>query len=68
MEALNDAEKMRDVKLPINGNDLQKEFNLKKGPWIGTILNEVKEAYFENPNISKDECFEIAEKTLKKIY
>ena len=68
IEKLNEVEKMANLKLPINGNDLQKEFKLKKGPWIGTILNEIKEAYFENPNITKDECFGLAEEILKKIY
>lgn len=68
MEELEETEKMMNVKLPIDGNSLIKEFKLKGGPWIGHVLAEVKEAYFENPNITKDECFEIAEKVLHKIY
>lgn len=67
IEELEDIDKSTNVKLPITGNDLMKEFNLKQGKWIGIILNEIKEAYFENPDITKDECFTIAENLLKKI-
>ena len=52
----------------MDGNDLKKYLKIKQGPWIGTVLGEIKEAYFENPNLTKDECFEIAEKILHKIY
>lgn len=68
MEELDEIESSKNVKLPINGDDIQREFNIKRGPWIGTILNEIREAYFENPEITKDECFSIAETILKSIY
>lgn len=68
MEELEKAEEVAKVKLPIDGDAIMKEFNLRRGPIIGTILNEIKEAYFENPNITKDECFGIAEAVLKKVY
>ena len=59
--------KEKKPQIPINGNDLMKEFNLKKGPHIGVLLNAIKEAFYENPSITKDECFEIAEKRLREI-
>ena len=68
MEDLEEAERMMNVKLPVDGSMIMKEFKIKGGPLIGHILSEIKEAYFENPNITKDECFEIAEKVLHKIY
>lgn len=67
IEELEEIDKTTNAKLPISGNDLMKEFNLKQGKLIGIVLNEVKEAYFENPNITKDECFGIAEKALKNL-
>lgn len=60
-------ESLNQVVLPINGNDIMKEFNIKGGPAIGILLETLKEAYFENPNITKDECFNIVENKLKKL-
>ena len=37
-----------------------KELGIKKGPTIGVILNELKEDYFENPQITKEECIKRA--------
>jgi poly(A) polymerase len=50
--------------LPIDGNSIMGEFGLKSGPWIGQLLGKVKDAYFENPKITKDECFELVENLL----
>ena len=54
-----EEEKASKSKLPINGKDIMKEFKLKKGPHIGILLDVVKDAFFENPKISKDECFNL---------
>ena len=67
MEELEESDKVKNIKLPIDGNDIIKEFNLKSGPRIGILLDAVKEAYFENPDITKDECFEVVEFKLKNI-
>ena len=45
-------------KLPINGNDLIK-IGLKPSPLFRDILNAVEDAWFENPNISRDEAMKI---------
>jgi len=45
--------------LPVDGNDIMKIFNLKPGPQIGQILDYVKDLYFENPNITKDQIIKI---------
>lgn len=42
-------------KLPINGNDLVK-IGLKPSPLFRDILNAVEDAWFENPNISKEDA------------
>jgi poly(A) polymerase len=49
------------MKLPINGNDLI-DLGLKPGPLIGTILNAVQDAWYENPNITRDQAMDIANK------
>jgi poly(A) polymerase len=45
--------------LPINGNDLQ-AMGVPKGPQIGKILAAITDAWFENPNITRDEAIAIA--------
>lgn len=52
------------VKLPINGSDIINKFSLKTSPLIGTLLKTVKKEYFNNPNITKEECFEIISKLI----
>jgi poly(A) polymerase len=46
-------------KLPITGNDL-KELGLQPGPVFSKIMSAVTDAWFENPNISKEEALNIA--------
>lgn len=67
MEELETIEESRNVKLPIDGNDIMKEFNLKGGPHIGKILDKVKDAFFENPKITKEECFKLVEQEIKVL-
>ena len=67
IDELETIEESKNVKLPIDGNDIMKEFNLKGGPHIGKILDKVKDAYFENPNITKDECFKVVEEQIKVL-
>ena len=64
---MSDAEEMKNPKIPINGHDLMKEFNIKGGKHISVMLNKVKNAFLDNPNITKDECFNIAREVLQKI-
>ena len=51
-------------KLPITGNDLQ-VLGLKPGPIYSEIMKAVTEAWFENPNISKEQALEIAKQVAK---
>lgn len=46
--------------LPINGNDLL-SMGFKKGPIFGKILSAVTDAWFENPNITREEAIAIAQ-------
>ena len=48
--------KMFDYKLPINGNDVMEVLNIKGGPIIKTILDELLDYAFYDPDITKEEC------------
>lgn len=59
-ELISEQEQTKTVILPINGNDIIRHCKIKKGPMVGKILNEIKELYYENPNITKQECLDFA--------
>lgn len=65
IKEMSKIEKVSDkLELPINGNDIMEKFNLKKGPKIGEFLAIVKDSFLDNPNITKEECFEIIKEKL----
>ena len=53
--------------LPINGNDIQKEFGIKKGPIIGNLLAKVSREFKTNPDLTKEECLSICRETIQLI-
>ena len=55
------------IQLPVNGEDLQERFRLKPSPLIGNMLDRIKEKSIENPNITKEECFAVAETVLNSL-
>lgn len=52
----NVGSKMFGYKLPINGNDVMEALNVKGGPIIKTILDELLDYAFYDPDITKEEC------------
>ena len=52
----NVGSKMFGYKLPINGNDVMEVLNIKGGPIIKTILDELLDYAFYDPDITKEEC------------
>jgi poly(A) polymerase len=58
IETLNNQITKSNLKLPINGNDLI-QLGIKPGPIFKEILDAVQDAWYENPNISRDEAMEI---------
>jgi putative nucleotidyltransferase with HDIG domain len=46
------------LKLPIDGNDIIKS-GFKPGKIVGDILNAVQEAWYENPNLTREEAMNI---------
>ena len=65
-ELIDKNEDNKNVVLPINGNDIMSCLKIKKGPIIGTILNKIKDMYYENPKITKQECIDFVIKNYKK--
>lgn len=64
------AKKMEEdakYELPIDGNDIIREFHLSRGKLIGTLLNEVKKAFKKDPTMDRVQCLDIVEATLSKI-
>lgn len=54
------------LKLPINGNDIMQKFGVKKGVQIGELIDVVKDKFFEDPDMTRDEAFEIVKNELNK--
>lgn len=55
------------IKLPVNGNDIMEALNIKKGPILGKILNAIKEKYYGNPQLTKQECIDFAIEYYKNV-
>jgi len=55
-------------KLPIDGNDIMKEFKMKPSQLVGHLLDAVKEEFKKDPTMTKDDCLSVCESTLRKIY
>lgn len=62
LKHLNSKQDFSKIILPVNGDDLIKKFNLKSGPIIGKMLDAIKDAYLENPDLTKDQAFDIAKR------
>lgn len=52
------------IKLPINGFDIMKTFNLKPNKQLGDLLKKVEDAYLENPQLTKQQALNIVKKEL----
>lgn len=45
--------------LPVNGNDVMEILGIGPGPKIGKILNDLMNAAFDNPDITREECIHL---------
>lgn len=53
--------------VPITGDDIMKEFNLKSGRFIGEMIKKLRMmARKENRTLSKEECFEMVKTSIKE--
>jgi len=64
LKQLNTKQDFKKITLPVNGNDLMKKFKIKQGPILGKMLSAIKDAYFENPKLTKTQAYNIAKKLL----
>jgi putative nucleotidyltransferase with HDIG domain len=62
---LNSQIAISNMTLPLNGNDIIK-MGVKPSKKFREILNAVQEAWYDNPNITKEDAIEIAEKILQQ--
>ena len=60
-------ESCKKLVIPINGNEIMAEFNLRPSPVLGTIMNHLKQKVIENPSLTKKEAFKAVEEYLKKV-
>lgn len=58
ISSLEDKVDTRNAKLPIDGNDLI-QMGLKPSPLFREILNAVQDAWYENPDLTKEDAIEI---------
>lgn len=59
IEALQTQAPSEKPNLPINGNDIMTALGIKPGPEIKKLLGAVEDAWYENPNLSKDQALSI---------
>jgi len=55
------------AKLPVNGNDVMKEFCLKPGKVVGKIISMLVEKYKDKENVTKDECMEYVREHISSV-
>lgn len=51
--------KPQHIDLPIDGNDIMKELDLRPSKIVGELLKVVEDAYFENPKLTKADAMQI---------
>lgn len=52
--------------LPIDGDDIQKIFGIPRSRLVGQIKDAVKDAWFGNPKMTRDQAIDVAKKAYKK--
>jgi len=55
------------IKLPVNGHDLMQRLGVKPGPVLAIVLDVIKDAYFENPEIDKEAALKIADQVFAEL-
>lgn len=52
--------------LPIDGDDIMKLFGIPGGELVGKIKDAVRDGWFENPTMTKNQAIDVAKKAYKK--
>jgi putative nucleotidyltransferase with HDIG domain len=55
------------IVVPIDGNDIMKEFKLKPSPILGTIMTKLKQKVIEDPSLTKESALKFVEEYLAKV-
>lgn len=55
------------IVVPIDGNDIMKEFKLKPSPILGTIMTKLKQKVIEDPSLTKEGALKFVEEYLAKV-
>jgi len=53
-------------KLPINGNDIMDEFNLKPSPKVGELKAIIEDKWLENPSLTRQMCIDLLKQHIKQ--
>ena len=59
---IDDSTNHYNYKLPINGNDIIDYLNIKPSSKVRNIINELICLSYNNPNITKEDCFKFIDK------
>jgi putative nucleotidyltransferase with HDIG domain len=59
MEKLGAPTTKSDVKLPLDGNDIKQILGVKEGPLVGQAKKAVEDAWYENPELSREDAEKI---------
>ena len=65
LKNLKAAPTSQSIPIPIDGNDVMQLTGVRPGPIVKVLLDAVKDAWFENPAISRQQALDLIEKTLK---
>lgn len=53
--------------IPVKGEDIMREFNLKPSPFLGQLVTFAKSKVIENPSLTKEECLKLIGEHIKKL-
>lgn len=59
IETLKTPKEQSDVKLPLDGNDIKQILGVKEGPIVGQAKKAVEDAWYEDPNLTREKAIEI---------
>ena len=61
------GESAKKIELPITGIDIMKHLSIKPSATVGALINKVKQAWIENPKLTKEEALKIVKDEFQKM-
>ena len=65
IEKIRDKDTKEQIKLPVTGKDIMKQFTMLKGPRLGRAISLLKEFALISPMMTKDEAYSILHDAIK---